>query len=306
VRLARGDADPGSAPVEPLGDGATLERVHLSTAPIGVFDSGVGGLTVLAALVRRLPDEDFVYLGDTARVPYGSKPAATVRGFAFELAGELVARGVKAVVVACNTASTASLPDLAEAAPVPVWGVVEPGVAAALAVHRGGRVGVVGTSGTIAAGSYQARLAAHGVDVWARACPLFVPIVEEGVADGAIAALVARHYLAERPDDLRTLILGCTHYPPLAATLRAVLGTDVALVDSAAATADAVAGALARHGLARPPSSGPGRVAHLVTGDVANYRHVAAMLGGPSGSVDHLPLPLPVRRPWPARTAVPA
>jgi glutamate racemase len=276
--------------------------VHPTTAPIGVFDSGVGGLTVLAELVRRLPAEDFVYLGDTARVPYGSKPAAMVRAFAFELAAELVERGVKAVVVACNTASTASLPALAEAAPVPVWGVVEPGVAAALGVHRGGRVGIVGTSGTIAAGSYQTRLAAHGLETWARACPLFVPIVEEGVADGAIAELVARHYLADRPEDLRTLILGCTHYPPLAATLRAVLGPDVALVDSAAATAAVVERELAARGLARAAGGPRGRVEHLVTGDVASYRHVAALLGGPAGTVAHLPLPLPSRPSWPRRT----
>jgi len=280
--------------------------VHPPTAPIGVFDSGVGGLTVLAELVRRLPAEDFVYLGDTARVPYGSKPAAMVRAFAFELAAELVERGVKAVVVACNTASAASLPELAEAAPVPVWGVVEPGVAAALAVHRGGRVGIVGTHGTISAGSYQTRLAAHGLDAWARACPLFVPIVEEGVADGAIAELVARHYLADRPSDLRTLILGCTHYPPLAATLRAVLGPDVALVDSAAATAAVVERELAARGLARAPDTARGRVEHLVTGDVASYRHVASLLGGPDGSVAHLPLPLASRPSWPRRREVAA
>ena len=269
-----------------------------ASAPIGVFDSGVGGLTVLGELVRRLPAEDFVYVGDTARLPYGGKPAAMVRGFAFELAAELVDRGVKAVVVACNTASAASLPDLAAAAPVPVWGVVEPGVAAALAVHREGRVGVVGTSRTIASGSYQARLAERGLEAWARACPLFVPIVEEGVADGAIAELVARHYFADRPADLHTLILGCTHYPPLTATLRAVLGPDVALVDSAAVTAELVADALAALGLARPATGAPGRVEHLVTGDLESYRHVAGILGGPGGSVTHLPLPRPPRAPW--------
>ena len=279
-------------------------------APIGVFDSGVGGLSVLSALVRRLPHEDFIYLGDTARLPYGSKPAAMVRGFAFELAAELVERGAKAIVVACNSATTASLPDLAMAAPVPVWGVVEPGVSAALAAHRGGHhggpIGVLGTHRTIAAGSYQARLAAAGVDAWARACPLFVPIVEEGVADGEIAELVARHYLADRPADLRTLILGCTHYPALVPTLRAVLGPTVTLVDSAHATATVVADGLARLQLARPAAPTAGRVQQWVTGDLESYRHVAAILGGPAGDVLPLRLPLAPRAAWSASPEVAA
>jgi glutamate racemase len=273
------------------------------SAPIGVFDSGVGGLTVLSALTRALPHEDFVYVGDTARLPYGGKPLSMVRGFAFEWAAELVERGVKAIVVACNTASAAALPDLSRAAPVPVWGVIAPGVAAALAARSArrappqpGRVGVVGTAATIGAGTYQRALADHGLDAWARACPLFVPIVEEGVSDGTIARLVAEHYLLDRPPDLRTLILGCTHYPPLAATLRDVLGADVDLVDSAQATAEVVSVELRRLGLAR--SSGDGHVVHLVTGDVPTYRHVAAILGGPSGTIEALALPLPSRPTW--------
>lgn len=282
--------------------GRTGSTDRRSDAPIGVFDSGVGGLTVLTALQRVLPSEDFLYLGDTARLPYGSKPAAMVRAFAFELAAELVARGAKALVVACNSASTVSLPDLAYAAPVPVWGVVDPGVAAALASHRGGHVGVLGTERTIAAGAYQARLAAAGAAVWARACPLFVPIVEEGVADGAIAELVARHYLADHPSDLSSLILGCTHYPALADVLRRVLGPDVEIVDAAAATAATVAEGLARAWLARTAGGRPGRVVHLVTGDVEAFRHVAEVLGGPAGEVRHLPLPLPAREPWSALT----
>lgn len=271
-----------------------------ASSPIGVFDSGVGGLTVLRALVRALPHEDFLYVGDTARLPYGGKPQAMVRGFAYEWAAELVARGVKAVVVACNTASAAALPDLAAAAPVPVWGVVEPGVAAAVAAHAAhgpeAVVGVLGTAGTIGAGTYQRALADRGLRAWGRACPLFVPIVEEGVSDGTIARLVAEHYLADRPPELRTLILGCTHYPPLAATLRSVLGPDVALVDSAAATASAVADALAAHGLAR--TSGGGGVRHLVTGDLPSYAHVARVLDGPEGPIEPLTLPLPTRPAW--------
>lgn len=192
-------------------------------APLGVFDSGVGGLTVLSALKRQLPHESFVYLGDTARVPYGSKPLEMVRGFASEISLELLSRGVKGIVVACNTASAASLPDLAGELPVPVWGVIEPGVEAALGAAPGGLVGVLGTVGTVGTGVYQRRLEAAGCRVWARACPLFVPIVEEGVSDTVIAELVARHYLGDAPA-LDAVILGCTHYPALKPILSQVLG----------------------------------------------------------------------------------
>lgn len=283
--------------------------VSNASAPVGVFDSGVGGLTVLSALVRALPHEDFLYLGDTARLPYGSKPADMVRGFATELATELVARGVKAVVVACNTAAAASLPELATSAPVPIWGVVEPGVSAALAAHQAsgsrGTVGVLGTSGTIRAGTYQRALRAAGVPVWDRACPLFVPLVEEGVSHGEIARLVAERYLHDRPADLSTLILGCTHYPALSSTLAELLGPEVRLVDSAESTAAAVAQGLAAHGLLRPPS-GRGLVEHRVTGDLVSFVEVARILGGPEGSVLPLSHPLPVRPAWPVAEAATA
>jgi glutamate racemase len=270
----------------------------LQANPIGVFDSGVGGLSVLGALRRALPHEDLLYLGDTARVPYGSKPAAMVREFAFELADELISRGAKALVIACNSASSVSLPELALRAPVPVWGVIEPGLAAARAEHRRGTIGVIGTQRTIEAESYQATLAREGFATWARACPLFVPIVEEGIADSAIAELVADHYLRDRPGDLSSLILGCTHYPALKGTLQRVCGPDVLLIDTAETTAASVAAELRSLGLARPPGEAPGRVTQLVTGDLANYRHVAALLGGPVGEVLPLPLPLTRRSEW--------
>ncbi len=257
-------------------------------APIGVFDSGVGGLSVLRALARVLPYDDLLYVGDTARIPYGSKPLAMVRAFADEIAAYLLARGVKALVVACNTASAAALPALADRLGVPVWGVVEPGVAAALAATRGGTVGVLGTLGTIGANAYQAPLERAGVAVWARACPLFVPIVEEGVSDGEIAALVAHHYLRDRPKDVDTVILGCTHYPALIHTLRAAFGPDVVLVDSAETTAAVVARGLAAVGLAAPPRTRS--VSHLVTGDLATYRHTATALGWLEGDVTPLAL----------------
>lgn len=259
----------------------------LTAAPLGVFDSGVGGLTVLKELVRALPDEDFVYVGDTARVPYGSKPLDMVQGFAREISAELVARGVKGIVIACNTASSACLPGLADELPVPVWGVIEPGVQAALRAARGGVVGVLGTEGTVRTRAYQDRLEAAGARTWARACPLFVPIVEEGVSDTRIADLVARHYLEDRPP-LDAVILGCTHYPVLKGTLRAVLGDAVRLVDSAEETAATVARDLADAGLRAAPRGRSGRVRHLVSGDLPSYRHTARVLDGPEGPIERI------------------
>ncbi len=258
----------------------------LSSATLGVFDSGVGGLTVLKELVQTLPHEDFIYLGDTARVPYGSKPLEMVRGFAKEISLELISRGVKGIVIACNTASSASLPELAKELPVPVWGVVDPGVEAAKRVSNG-KVGILATHGTIKTRSYQDRLEQAGLQVWAKACPLFVPIVEEGISDGDIARLVAEHYLADRPD-LDTIILGCTHYPALKGILQSVLG-NINLVDSAEEVARFVTRDLSSMKLFNTKST-PGKVKHLVSGDVASYLHTATILGGPQGSVERIHL----------------
>lgn len=237
--------------------------------PIGVFDSGVGGLTVLAALRRALPQEDFLYFGDTARVPYGGKPLSMVRRFAWEIAGFLLRQGVKAIVVACNTASSAALPDLAEDLSVPVFGVLEPAAEVARAYRK---VGLIGTQGTVASRAYERHLDL----AWAKACPLFVPLVEEGLWDDPVALLVARHYLEEAPRDLEALILGCTHYPFLKGTLEKVL-PGVRLVDSAEATAAKVARALALEGLLNP--KGTGQTVHFVTGDPESYRNLAGRLG---------------------------
>ena len=211
--------------------------------PIGVFDSGVGGLTVLKALRRRLPHRDFLYLGDTARLPYGRKPTAMVAEFACGITEFLSRFGVEAVVVACNTASAAALPGLREEFPTPIWGVIDPGVEAACRMTRSGRVGVIGTKGTIGSGAYQRRLEACGLTVWARACPMFVHVVEEGLAASPEAELLASHYLADRPE-LDTLILGCTHYPLLREVIQRAVGDSVVLVDSAEVTAEVVSGAL--------------------------------------------------------------
>lgn len=260
----------------------------LADAPVGVFDSGVGGLSVLTELRRALPHESFVYLGDTARLPYGPKPPQMVRGFASEVARTLLARGVKGIVVACNTASAAALPELAESLPVPTWGVIEPGVGAALKAAPGGRIGVLGTVGTIESRVYQDRLEHAGAVTWARACPLFVPLVEEGVSDTAIARLVATHYLAGRPA-LDAIILGCTHYPALKGVLADVLGPDVRLIDSAQAVATVVAADLARMGLKAQAYRRP-TVHYIVTGDVPSFVHAAERLGGPSGTYEQLPV----------------
>jgi glutamate racemase len=255
-------------------------------APIGVFDSGVGGLTVLKALRERLPGEDFIYLGDTARLPYGRKPASMVRDFATQISSFLLDQGVKAIVMACNTASSCALApegDLVSRLSVPLWGVIEPGIRAAEHVSNHGRVGVLGTKGTIASRAYQSRLEAHGFEVWARACPMFVPLVEEGLADSDEARLLVRHYLQDRPE-LDAVILGCTHYPVLKDVIAAELGPDVAIVDSASVTAQVVAHDLERAGALNPRKTG-GDLLLYVTGDPASYQHTANVIGGVEGEL---------------------
>ena len=251
--------------------------------PIGVFDSGVGGLTVLRALRRRLPGQDFIYFADTARVPYGRKPREMVTQFAQQIAQFLLEKEVCGIVVACNTASAAALPELGERIPVPVWGVIEPGVEAALRSTKSGNVGVIGTVGAIRSGAYQRRLEARGLNVWARACPMFVHLVEEGLADSAEAELLVHHYLDDHPG-IDTLILGCTHYPVLKPTLGRVLGPEVQLVSSDEVTAEVVREALLDSGDLEE-SDGAGRVLHYVTGDPLAYRHTAAVIGGTDGKV---------------------
>lgn len=251
--------------------------------PIGVFDSGVGGLTVLKALRARLPGHDFIYFADTARVPYGRKPREMVTQFASQITEFLLEKDVRGIVIACNTASAAALPELAARTPVPVWGVIDPGVEAALRATRSGSVGVIGTLGAIASGSYQQRLNARGLNVWARACPLFVHLVEEGLADSSEAELLAHHYLDDH-QHVDTLILGCTHYPVLKPVLARVLGPGVELVSSDEVTAEVVREALIAAGDLEKRSA-PGRVLHYVTGDPLAYRHTAAVIGGTSGRI---------------------
>jgi len=249
--------------------------------PIGVFDSGVGGLTVLDALRRRLPCEDFLYLGDTARLPYGTKSRDSITQYSVQAAELLVQQGVKCLVVACNTASAVALEALQEQfRPLPVIGVVEPGAEAGCKVSRDGRIAVIATESTVREGAYQRAILRRRPDaiVMAKACPLFVALAEEGMTDGPIAEAVAHWYLDEllakqHPD---TLVLGCTHFPALAVVLRAVAGPEVALVDSAATTALALERLLLDGDLLNAGPK-PGRLQLLATDGPERFARVGSL-----------------------------
>jgi glutamate racemase len=228
----------------------------MSSLPIGVFDSGLGGLTVVRAIYERLPDESTLYFGDTARVPYGPKSPETVRRYSLEILQWLLSQRVKAVVVACNTSTAHALEALRAASPVPVIGVIEPGSRAAVAAAPHGTIGVIGTAGTIASGAYVRAIHQRDPEarVLQRACPLFVPLVEEGWFEHPAAELVAREYLAPlMAEHVDALVLGCTHYPLLKPLLQRVLGPGTALIDSAAETARALAKVLEREAIGAAP-----------------------------------------------------
>ncbi|PYT04719.1 MAG: glutamate racemase [Acidobacteria bacterium] len=223
--------------------------------PIGIFDSGVGGLTVYRALHERLPSERYVYLGDTARVPYGTKSLSTVERYAIENARFLEARGIKLLVVACNTASALALPAIRKSVGVPVVGMIGPGARAAVrGAEAAGRVGVIATESTIKSGAYRKAIEelAPGVEVTERACPLFVALAEEGWAETDVARAVAEEYLRElREREVSALVLGCTHYPILRRVIQETLGARVRLIDSGEAAAEAVEDLIEREGLRR-------------------------------------------------------
>lgn len=223
-----------------------------SSAAIGVFDSGIGGLTVAHALMRHLPNEQIIYFGDTARVPYGPKSPETVRRYSREIAGYLAGEGIKALVVACNTATAHALSTLRADLPMPVIGVIQPGARAAVRASRRGHIGVIGTAGTIKSGAYERAIREldDSVRITTRACPLFVPLVEEGWVEHEATKIIAREYLAPLlHEEVDTLVLGCTHYPLLKPLLAEVLGPSVALIDSAEETALETATMLREHGL---------------------------------------------------------
>ena len=263
-----------------------------ATAPLGVFDSGIGGLTVARALFERLPKESVIYFGDTARVPYGPKSPETVRRYSAEILAYLLKRGVKAVVVACNTSTAHALSHLQEHSPVPVVGVIEPGARAAVAATKTGTIGVIGTAGTIASGAYERAIKKLHPDarVHAQACPLFVPLVEEGWFDHPATELIAREYLGPLTQaGVDVLVLGCTHYPLLKPLLARVMGQGVTLVDSAEETAKAVAAELeTRHLLS---SGGSHDHLFVVSDDEPHFRKVGArFLGGKIKQVEVGPL----------------
>ncbi len=228
--------------------------MNQNSLPIGIFDSGVGGLTVYRALHERLPNEHFIYLGDTARVPYGTKSLSTVERYAIENSKFLESRGIKLLVVACNTASALALPAIRDAVNVDVVGVIEPGAAAAVAVAGGKTIGVIATEATVQSAAYSQAIAQldHTAQVIEQACPLFVSLAEEGWAESSVAETVAAEYLSGfRRVNLGALVLGCTHYPILNSVINRTLGGEVPLIDSGEATASKVQSLLESQGLAR-------------------------------------------------------
>jgi glutamate racemase len=265
----------------------------MNRAPIGIFDSGIGGLTVARAIYERLPHESTIYFGDTARVPYGPKSPEAVRRYSLEILEWLVAQGVKAVVIACNTSTAHALPELREASPVPVLGVIEPGARAAVAAAGAGSIGVIGTAGTVASGAYERAIhrLAPGATVHQRACPLLVPLVEEGWFDHPATTIVADEYLRELRDArVGALVLGCTHYPLLRPLLQRVMGPGTTLVDSGEATAEALETVLCERGLRAEPR---GKTTHrfAVSDDEARFRRVGSLfLGDRLGCAEVVPL----------------
>jgi glutamate racemase len=277
--------DESSAPPSAPSWRAAVAAAELSAAPVGVFDSGIGGLTVLRALRDELPHERFTYLGDTARLPYGTKSPATVARYAVQAADALVEYGVKCIVVACNTACALGLEAIRErVAPVPVIGVIEPGARAASTATRSGHIAVIATEGTVRGGAYQEAIRRLRPDarVTAVATQLFVALAEEGLTEGSVAESVIRHYLAPlyatvpmAPD---TLVLGCTHFPVLAAAIRNLVGVRVRIVDSAETTARVVRTELTAAGLSR--ESGESEVRFLATDGAERFARVGSRFLG--------------------------
>jgi glutamate racemase len=254
----------------------------MNRAPVGIFDSGIGGLTVARAMYEQLPHESTIYFGDTARVPYGPKSPDTVRRYSLEILHWLLSQGVKAVVIACNTSTAHALEALQAASPVPVVGVIEPGARAAVSATHRGPIGVIGTSGTIASNAYTRAIQAAkpGAVVQQRACPLFVPLVEEGWFEHPAAELIAAEYLEPlKQAGVDVMVLGCTHYPLLKPLLQRTMGPNTRLIDSGEETAAAVATALRAAGLDAPAEGTPYH-RFVVSDDEARFRQVGSRFIG--------------------------
>jgi glutamate racemase len=265
--------------------------VFVSDAPIGIFDSGVGGLTVARAILDQLPNESTLYIGDTARGPYGPRPLAQVRTYALEALDFLVDQGVKAIVIACNTASAAMLRDARERYSVPVIEVIQPAVRRAVAATRTGHIGVIGTQATIDSKAYlDAFAAAPHLSITSVACPLFVEFVERGETSGDEITRIARQYLEPViAQEVDTLVLGCTHYPLLTGVISYVMGNGVSLVSSAEETAKDLYRTLVEKSLLRSVSSNLPEHRFLATGDSKAFESLARRFLGPEvGSVSHL------------------
>lgn len=251
---------------------------------IGIFDSGVGGLTVARAIIDQLPDEHVLYVGDTANGPYGSLTIPDVRRHALAVADDLVDRGIKALVIACNTASAACLRDARERYPVPVVEVVLPAVRRAAASTRTGRIGVIGTEATISSRAYEDSFAAaRGARITSVACPRFVDFVERGITSGRQVLGLAQSYLAPLQEaDVDTLVLGCTHYPLLSGIIQLAMGEQVALVSSAEETAKDVVRVLTEHDLLRTHGGQEAQREFLATGDPVRFARMADRFLGPA------------------------
>ena len=259
-----------------------------ATAPIGIFDSGLGGLTVARAIIDQLPGESIIYVGDNARGPYGPRPLAEVRAFALEIMDQLVAAGVKAIVIACNTASSATLRDARERYEIPVLEVIQPAARRAVSATRSGRVGVIGTNATIESGAYlDSFAAAPQLSITSVACPEFVEFVERGETSGPGITAIAREYLQPLiTADVDTLVLGCTHYPLLTGVISYVMGDQVTLVSSAEETAKDLYRTLVERDLLNV--SGTPTYKFIATGDTASFSKLARRFLGPEvHSVEH-------------------
>lgn len=254
-----------------------------SSSPIGIFDSGVGGLTVARAIIDQLPNESTIYIGDTARGPYGPRKLAEVREFSLELLDFLVEKGCKAIVIACNTASSAMLRDARERYRVPVIEVIQPAARRAVSATRSGKIGVIGTNATIESKSYlDAFAAAPQLEITSQACPQFVEFVERGQTTGPEITAIAREYLKPMIDaGVDTLVLGCTHYPLLTGVISYVMGEQVSLVSSAEETAKDLYRVLVENNLLRAPSKTPPTHEFLATGDASQFEILARRFLGP-------------------------